>query len=169
MRTANRVTEELEKTALDALRDHVLPPARLDVHFLPRQLDHPDQKAFSQPMLAHHPGGEHPADIAQRKLPVPGDMHQSVPLHPGHGLADGRAALREPLGDAGPKRHHTFLFKLEDGAEVHLRRVNEPLGCQLLILLLEMLCRGDSAVDSLGAHTPGDFQGESRSMVQPSS
>ena len=141
VRAAHRVAEQLEQAVLHALRDHVLPAARLDVYLLPRQLDDPYQQALGQPVLAHHPGGERPAVVAQREVPVPGHVHQAVPLHPGHRLAHGGAALRQPLGDARAQRDDALLFEFEDGTEVHLRRVNEPLGCQLLILLLVMLCR----------------------------
>src|SRR6185437_8936619 len=87
-------------------------------------------------------GGERAPGVAERELPVPGDVQQPVPLHPGHGLADGRPALREPLGDARPQRDDALLLEFEYGAEIHLRRVYESLGCQLLILLLVMLCAG---------------------------
>src|SRR5262249_34684462 len=46
------------------------------------------------------------------------------------------------LGNACPQRDDALLLKLEYGPEIHLRRVYESLGCQLLILLLVMLCAG---------------------------
>jgi hypothetical protein len=52
-------------------------------------------------------------------------LHQAVALHAGHGLADGGAALVQPLGDAGTQRGHALLFELKDGAQVHLRGVDE--------------------------------------------
>ena len=53
------------------------------------------------------------------------DGQQPVALHPRHGLADRRAALAEPLGDAGAKRDDTLLLQLEDGPEVHLGGVDQ--------------------------------------------
>jgi hypothetical protein len=136
VRAADRVAEQLEQAALHTFRYHVLPAARLDVHLFPGQFDDANEKAFGQPVLAHHPGGERPADIAERQLAVTGHVQQPVPLHPGHGLAHGRPALREPLGDTGTERDDSLLFELEDSAEVHLCRVDKPMGGQLLILLL---------------------------------
>ena len=65
------------------------------------------------------------AELGQRQVPVALDGEQAVALHPGHGLADGRAALVQPLGDAGAQRRHPLLFQLEDGAQVHLGGVDQ--------------------------------------------
>ncbi len=106
----------------------MLPPARLDVHLFPRQVDDVDQKALGQPVLAHDAGGECPPGLAQGELTVVGYVKQAVSLHPGHRLADRRARLGQALGDPGPKRDDALLFKLEDRAKVHLRRVDKPMG-----------------------------------------
>ena len=82
-----------DKPALDAIGNHVLPAAGLDVHFLPGQPDHADQEALGQPVLAHHPHGQSAAGPGERQLAVALDPQQAVAFHPGHGLAHGRAAL----------------------------------------------------------------------------
>src|SRR5690606_36202746 len=79
------------------------------------------------PVLAHDVGGQAAPLLRHDQVPVVLDAEQPVALHPRHGLAHGGAALLEALGDAGPKRHDAFLFKLENRAEVQLRGVDEPV------------------------------------------
>ena len=50
---------------------------------------------------------------------------QTVALHPRDRLRDRRTALAQALGDAGPHRHDALLLELEDGAQVHLRGVDQ--------------------------------------------
>ncbi|GFH36874.1 hypothetical protein SCWH03_31070 [Streptomyces pacificus] len=58
-------------------------------------------------------------------MTVARDRHQPVALHPCDGLADRGPALVEPLRDAGSHRDHAFFLQLEDGAEIHLRGVDQ--------------------------------------------
>ena len=83
------------------------------------------QQPLGDAVLAHDPGGEQPAVVAQLEVAVAGDVQQPVALHPGDGLRDGGAGVAEPLGDAGAQRRDALLLELEDGAEVHLRGVDE--------------------------------------------
>jgi hypothetical protein len=128
VRAALRVPEQLEKAAFDALGDDVLPPAGLDARLLAWHLDHADEQTLGQPVLALHSHRERPAGLAQRQTPVLGNAQQAVALHPGHRLADGRPRLAEPLRDPRPQRDDPLLLKLEHRPEVHLRRVDKPVG-----------------------------------------
>ena len=67
------------------------------------------------------------AQLGERQVPVALDGEQAVALHPGDGLAHGRAALLQPLGDPGAQRRHPLLFQLEDGAQVHLGGVDQVM------------------------------------------
>ncbi len=58
-------------------------------------------------------------------MPVPLNGQQLVPRHPGDRLAHRRPRLLQPFGDAGAQRNDALLLELEDGAEVHLRGVNQ--------------------------------------------
>ena len=58
-------------------------------------------------------------------MPVALDGQQAVALHPGHGLADRRPALVQPLGDARAQRDDALLHELVDGPEVHLGGVDQ--------------------------------------------
>ncbi|EOD63272.1 hypothetical protein H480_37875 [Amycolatopsis vancoresmycina DSM 44592] len=120
-----RVVEQLDQLALDGLAHHVLPPARLVVHVLPFEPDHVDEEALGEAVLAHHRDGEFAAVVGQLEVPVVGHHDQPVPLHPGDGLAHGRAALLQALGDPGAQRNDTLFFELVDGTQVHLGGVDE--------------------------------------------
>ena len=63
------------------------------------------------------------------------DDHEAVALHAGDGLGHGRAGVTETLGDAGAKGNDVLLFEVEDGAQVHLRRIDE-IGHRCLPALL---------------------------------
>ena len=103
----------------------MLPAAGLGVDQLPGQPDDVGEQPLGQPVLAHHPGGEAAPFVGQLEVPVPLDREQTVPLHPGHGLAHRGAALVEPLRDPGAQRHDALLDQLVDGPEVHLGGVDE--------------------------------------------
>ena len=92
---------------------------------LPVQPDHVGEQPLGEPVLAHHPGREPRALVGELEVPVALDGEQAVALHPGHGLADRRAALVQPLGDPGAQRHDALLDQLVDGAEVHLGGVDQ--------------------------------------------
>ena len=59
------------------------------------------------------------------QVPVVGDVQQPVALHARDGLAHGRAALPEPLGDAGAQRDDALLLELVHRPQVHLGGVDE--------------------------------------------
>ena len=63
--------------------------------------------------------------LGELEVPVALDGEQAVALHPGHRLGDGRAALVQPLGDAGAQRDDALLHELVDRAEVHLGGVDQ--------------------------------------------
>jgi hypothetical protein len=87
--------------------------------------DHVDEEELGQAVLAHYRDRVGAAGIGEVQVPVALDGEQAVALHAGDGLADGRAALVQPLGDAGTQRRHTLLFELEDGLEVHLSGIDQ--------------------------------------------
>ncbi len=83
VRAPDRVIEQVRPRGARRSRisTHVFPSGTPRcVPRLPGQLlDHPDQQAYiAGPVLAHHPGGERPAGIAQREVPVALNMHQAV-------------------------------------------------------------------------------------------
>jgi len=117
--------QEFHDAALDRLAHHMLPAARLGVHLLPFEPDDVDEQAFGEAVLAHHPRRQPAALLRQLQMPVARDLKQAVSLHARHRLAHRRAALFEPLRDAGAHGHHTLLFQFEDGAEIHLRGVDQ--------------------------------------------
>ena len=57
-----------------------------------------------------------------------GHVQQAVPLHPGHRLADCRAGLGQSLRDPRAQRNDPLLLQFKDRAEIHLRRVDKPMG-----------------------------------------
>ena len=117
--------EQLVDLLLHRLAHHVLPPARLLVGLLVGHADDVDQQQFGESVLAHDRDRLGAARLGERKMAVALDGQQAVALHPGHRLAHGRTALVQPLGDAGAQRRHTLLLQLEDGAQIHLGRVDE--------------------------------------------
>jgi hypothetical protein len=89
--------------------------------------DDVDQQQLGEAVLAHDRDGGGPAVLGQHQVAVVLDVEQPVALHPGDGLAHRRATLMQTLGDAGTQRGHTFLFQLEDGAQVHLGGVHQVM------------------------------------------
>ena len=81
---------------------------------LPVQADHVDEQALGEPVLAHHPHREAVALVGQLQVAVALDREQPVALHPGHGLADRRAALVQPLRDPGAQGDDALLLELVD-------------------------------------------------------
>jgi hypothetical protein len=124
-RRHRRVAEQGEQLALDGLAHDVLPAARLLVDVGVVQPDDVDQQALREPVLAHDRGGQLAPGLRQLQVPVALDGQQAVALHPGDRLADRRAALVQPLGDAGAEGDDPLLLQLEDRPEVHLRGVDE--------------------------------------------
>ena len=120
-----RVVEQLEEPALDGLRHHVLPAARLGVDELPVEADDVGQQPLGEPVLAHHAGGQELALVGELEVAVALHGEQPVALHPGHGLRHRGARLVQPLGDAGTQRHDALLHELVDRAEVHLGGVDQ--------------------------------------------
>src|SRR5690606_28169509 len=53
------------------------------------------------------------------------DTNETITIHPSHGLRDGRARVSEPLRNTSAKRNDALFFELENGSEIHLRRVDE--------------------------------------------
>ena len=134
------------------------------------RLDHAHQQALGQPVLAHDPGSQRPAVLTERQLAVARHVQQPVPFHPGHGLADGRPALGQPLGDPGTQRDDPLLFEFEDGTEIHFGRVDKSLGGHLVTPPAVMLCRIGAQSNPAPRHPrrPGRaIQGEIRSMAHP--
>ena len=103
----------------------MLPAAGLVVDELPVQPDDVDQQPLGQPVLAHDADGPGPALVAQLEVTVALDAHQVVALHARDRLGDRRAALVQPLGDAGAEGDDALLLELVDRPEVHLRGVDE--------------------------------------------
>ena len=95
------------------------------MHELPVEADHVDEQPLGEPVLAHHPGRQARALVGELEVPVALDGEQAVALHPGHRLADRRAALVQPLGDPGAQRDDALLLQLVDGPEVHLGGVDQ--------------------------------------------
>ena len=127
MRAAHGVVEQFPQPALDLLGYHVFPPAGLDVDLFPGQADHTDQQALGQPVLAHHLGREPAARLGQHQLAVTFEPQQAIALHACHGLADGRPALAQPLRDPGPEWDDALFLQLEDGPQIHLRGIDQPV------------------------------------------
>ncbi len=67
------------------------------------------------------------SEQVERKLAVVLEPQQAIALHARHGLADGRPALPQPLGDPGPERGDALLLQLEDGPQIHLRGIDQPM------------------------------------------
>src|SRR5579875_97868 len=124
---ADPASQQGDQAPFHLVGDHVLPAAGLDVDLLPRQANDVDEQALGKPVLAHHPGRPRLALGGQRQPPVGADLEQAIALHPGHGLADRRATVPEPLGDPRAARLRALLGQLVDRAEVHLRRVDQAL------------------------------------------
>ena len=118
-------SSDLQQLALDPLAHHVLPAARLLVHVLPLQADHVDQQALGQPVLAHHPGGlGRPSSVSSRWRSPATCSSPSRSIRATVWETVG-PALVQPLGDPGAQRDDALLLQLEDGAEVHLGRVDQ--------------------------------------------
>ena len=81
-----------------------------------------------------------------RELPVSFDAQQAVAFHPGDRLADRRAALREPLGDARTQRDDALFLKLKDRPKVHLGSIDQAVRCHSRLPPESMLCRTGSGV-----------------------
>ena len=120
-----RVAEHREQLALDLLAHHVLPAARLFVHVLPLELDHVAEQALRESVLAHDVDGLAPAVAGELEVAVARDDHEAVALHAPDGLRHSGTGVAEALRDARTKRNDVVLFEFEDGAEVHLRRIDQ--------------------------------------------
>ncbi len=120
-----RVLQHVQDTAFDGFAHHVFPAAGFGVGLFPFQADHVDEQALGEAVLAHDTCGQSAAPVGQFQVPVAGDVQQFVALHPGDGLTDGGSALVQLLGDAGTQGDHAFLLEFQDGAQVHLRGVDE--------------------------------------------
>src|SRR5215469_7497233 len=59
---------------------------------------------------------------------------KAVALHSRNSLNNGQPALPEPLGDPGPERDDALLLTLEDGPQIHLRGVDQPVRGHLFSL-----------------------------------
>ena len=95
------------------------------MHELPLQPDHVAEQPLGQAVLAHHGHGAGAAVVGELEVPVARHDHEPVALHPGHGLADGGAALREPFRDPRAQGDDALFFEFVDGPEVHLGGVDE--------------------------------------------
>src|SRR5207253_2610369 len=85
------------------------------------------------------------------QMPVALDLEQPVALHAGHRLTHRGTALRETLGDPGPKRDDALLLELEDRPEIHLRCVDQPVcGQQIPPAVTSMLLPQPSAMAVFG-------------------
>src|SRR5690606_23479817 len=76
-------------------------------------------------LFAHHRYRVRSAGRGEPEVAVIFHGEQAVALHPGHGLADRRPALVQPLGDARTQGGHPLLLEFEDGAQIHLRGVDQ--------------------------------------------
>ncbi len=119
------MAQHLEHAALHLLAHHVLPPAGLIVHVGPVETDHIGEQALREAVLAQHVGRLAATLMGERQMAVALDGHQAIALHAGDGLRDRRARMAEPLRDAGAERNDVLLFEVEDGAQIHLRRIDE--------------------------------------------
>ena len=125
VRRLGGVVEQLEQPPLDGLAHHVLPAARLLVDQLPVEADDVGEQALGEPVLAHHAHREAVALVGQLEVAVALDRQQTVALHPGDGLAHGRAALVQPLRNPSAQGDDALFVELVDGAEVHLGGVDQ--------------------------------------------
>ena len=109
----------------DLLAHHVLPAACLVVHVFPLEADHVGEEALGEAVLAHDVHGLAAPIRRQLEVTVARDHDESIAFHAGDGLRDRGSGVAETLGDARTQRHDVLLLEIEDGAEVHLRRVDE--------------------------------------------
>src|SRR5215471_3404547 len=123
--THQGLVEQREDAPLHRVAHDVFPAAGLDVQVFPIQADHVGEQPFGEPVLAHDRDGFPPAPCRELEMTVISDVQQSVPLHAGHGLADGWTALAQPLGDACSQWYDAFLLELVHRPQVHLSRVDE--------------------------------------------
>ena len=104
VRADQRLVEQREDPALDRLAHHVLPAAGLDVQSShSRPMTSASSRSASRCLRITAIARWRPCSVSSRCRSL-GDVHQPVALHPGDGLADGRAALAQPLGDPGAQR-----------------------------------------------------------------
>jgi len=92
---------------------------------LPLQADDVHQQALGDAVLAHHPCRQLPTTLGELQVAVVRDLQQAVALHPRHRLAHGGAALLQPLRDPGAHGDDALLLEFEDGAQVHLSRIDQ--------------------------------------------
>ena len=156
VRRLGGVIENLEELALDLLAHHMLPAACFLVHELPLESDHVGEQTLGQAVLAHDVHGLQASGIRQLEVAVTGDDDEAVALHAGDRLRDRRPGVPETLGDASSKGNDVLLLEIEDGAEIHLRRVDEVrhsrLPCRLGTYPVSLPVRRASlAVTRLGA------------------
>jgi len=91
-----------------------------------RHADDVDQEQLGEAVLAHDGDGVGAAVVGQLEVAVGlDDADEPVALHAGDGLADGGAALAQPLRNARTQRRDTLLLELKDGAQIHLGGVDE--------------------------------------------
>ena len=103
----------------------MFPAARFLVDVGPVEPDHVREQAFGQTVLAHDTDGTFPSDFRQFKVPVAGNNHQPVALHPADRLGHSGAGVAEPFGDAGAEGNDVFFFKFQNGPKIHLRSIDQ--------------------------------------------
>ncbi len=91
----------------------------------PLEFDHVAQEPLGEPVLAHDVDCLAPAVAGEFEMPVAGDHHETVAFHAADGLRNGGTGVPEALGNTCAQGHDVVFFEFEDGAEVHLRRINQ--------------------------------------------
>jgi hypothetical protein len=83
-------------------------------------------------MASHDLSCDVASHIGQLKVTVACHGEQTIALHASHSLRDRWTALFKPFSNAGTKRHNTFFFEFEDGAQIHFRCINEVAHARIL-------------------------------------
>lgn len=95
------------------------------MHILEVQANNIGKQTLSQAVLAHHLDGLLAALVGQLQVAVRLNGEQSVLLHAGHSLGNGRAGVLQTLGDARAHGDDALFLQFENSAQVHLCGVDK--------------------------------------------